>query len=44
MQCGLPDSDAARDHGLEGQFVGRDRHYLLWIDMPAERPFLEEQC
>lgn len=42
LQCGLPDSDAARDHGLEGQFVGRDDH-LLWIDMPAERPFLEEQ-
>ncbi len=42
LQCGLPDSDAARDHGLEGQFVGRDDH-LLWIDMPAEKPFLEEQ-
>lgn len=42
LQCGLPDSDAARDHGLEGQFVGRDDH-LLWIDMPTEKPFLEEQ-
>lgn len=42
LQCGLPDSDAARDHGLEGQFVTRDDH-LLWIDMPTEKPFLEEQ-
>ncbi len=42
LQCGLPDSDAARDHGLEGQFVNRDDH-LLWIDMPTEKPFLEEQ-
>ncbi|MFJ7668627.1 AAA domain-containing protein [Lysinibacillus sp. NPDC097195] len=42
LQCGLPDSDAARDHGLEGQFVDRDDH-LLWIDMPTEKPFLEEQ-
>lgn len=42
LQCGLPDSDAARDHGLEGQFVKRDDH-LLWIDMPTEKPYLEEQ-
>ncbi|MEG0258985.1 MAG: AAA domain-containing protein, partial [Lysinibacillus sp.] len=42
LQCGLPDSDAARDHGLEGQFVSRDDH-LLWIDMPDEKPFFEEQ-
>ncbi|MFJ5790701.1 DEAD/DEAH box helicase [Lysinibacillus sp. NPDC093197] len=42
LQCGLPDSDLARDHGLEGHFVNRDDH-LLWIDMPTEKPFLEEQ-
>ncbi|MGE7842477.1 DEAD/DEAH box helicase [Lysinibacillus sp. NPDC093712] len=42
LQCGLPDSDAARDHGLEGHFVNREDH-LLWIDMPTEKPFLEEQ-
>ncbi|MEK5330156.1 DEAD/DEAH box helicase [Lysinibacillus sp. FSL W8-0992] len=42
LQCGLPDSDIARDHGLEGHFVNRDDH-LLWIDMPTEKPFLEEQ-
>jgi len=42
LQCGLPDSDAARDHYLEGQFVNRDDH-LLWIDIPTEKPYLEEQ-
>ena len=42
LQCGLPDSDAARDHCLEGQFVSRDDH-LLWIDIPTEKPYLEEQ-
>lgn len=42
LQCGLPDSDAARDHGLEGQFIKRDDH-LLWIDIPTEKPYLEEQ-
>ncbi|MEA0553865.1 AAA domain-containing protein [Lysinibacillus irui] len=42
LQCGLPDSDAARDHGLEGQFVKRHDH-LLWIDIPTEKPYLEEQ-
>ena len=42
LQCGLPDSDAARNHCLEGQFVSRDDH-LLWIDIPTEKPYLEEQ-
>lgn len=42
LQCGLPDSDAARDHCLEGQFVNRDDH-LLWVDIPTEKPYLEEQ-
>ena len=42
LQCGLPDSDAARDHCLEGQFLNRDDH-LLWIDIPSEKPYLEEQ-
>ncbi|MGE7091212.1 AAA domain-containing protein [Lysinibacillus sp. NPDC048646] len=42
LQCGLPDSDVARDHGLEGQFVRREDH-LLWIDIPTEKPYLEEQ-
>ena len=31
-----------RDHGLEGQFIKRDDH-LLWIDIPTEKPYLEEQ-
>lgn len=30
------------DHGLEGQFVKREDH-LLWIDIPTEKPYLEEQ-
>ncbi|MGN4126851.1 AAA domain-containing protein [Lysinibacillus sphaericus] len=42
LQCGLQDSDVVRDHGLEGQFIGRDDH-LLWVDMPTEKPYLEEQ-
>ena len=42
LQCGLPDSDVARDHCLEGQFVSRDDH-LLWIDIPTEKPYIEEQ-
>ena len=42
LKCGLPDSDALRDHGLEGQFVRRDDH-LMWIDIPDEKPFFEEQ-
>ncbi|WP_249664475.1 C-terminal helicase domain-containing protein, partial [Lysinibacillus sp. D4B1_S16] len=39
LQCGLPDSDSARDHGLEGLFVKRDDH-LLWIDILTEKPYL----
>lgn len=42
LHCGLPDSDVARDHCLEGQFVSRDDH-LLWIDIPDEKPYFEEQ-
>lgn len=42
LQCGLADSDAARDHGLEGNFIKRNDH-LLWIDIPTEKPYLEEQ-
>ncbi|MFJ7737190.1 AAA domain-containing protein [Lysinibacillus sp. NPDC097287] len=42
LQCGLPDSDVARDHGLEGEFVSREDH-LMWIDIPDEKPFFEEQ-
>ncbi|KOS66464.1 DNA helicase [Lysinibacillus contaminans] len=42
LRCGLPDSDVARDHCLEGQFVSRDDH-LMWIDIPDEKPYFEEQ-
>ncbi|GLC88021.1 DEAD/DEAH box helicase [Lysinibacillus piscis] len=42
LQCGLIDSDTVRDHRLEGQFVNRDDH-LMWIDIPSEKPYLEEQ-
>ncbi|WP_050183325.1 DEAD/DEAH box helicase [Domibacillus robiginosus] len=42
LQCGLPDSDAARDHRLESPLVRRENH-LLWIDMPNEPAFFEER-
>ncbi|WP_082087877.1 AAA domain-containing protein [Domibacillus indicus] len=42
LQCGLADSDAARDHLLESPLVKRDNH-LLWLDMPNEPAFFEER-
>ncbi|MBD8027940.1 AAA family ATPase [Ureibacillus sp. Re31] len=42
LKCGLPDSDALRDHKLEGQSIKRNDH-LLWIDIPNKRPFFEER-
>lgn len=42
LQCGLPDSDAARDHKLESNWVRRDEH-LLWIDVPNKPSFFEQR-
>ncbi|MDN4608035.1 AAA domain-containing protein [Sporosarcina highlanderae] len=42
LQCGLMDSDAARDHMLSSQYVRRDDH-LLWFDMPNEPSYFEAQ-
>lgn len=42
LQCGLPDSDAARDHLLETSLFDRSNH-LLWIDVPNEAPYFEER-
>lgn len=42
LRCGLTDSDTMRDHLLESHYVKRDDH-LIWIDMPNERAFFEEQ-
>lgn len=42
LQCGLVDSDTARDHLLESRFVNRKDH-LLWLDMPNEKPYFEER-
>lgn len=42
LQCGLPDSDSARDHLLESQLFNRDNH-LLWLDIPNEAGFFEER-
>lgn len=42
LQCGLVDSDTARDHLLESRFVKRKDH-LLWLDMPNEKPYFEER-
>lgn len=42
LQCGLINSDTVRDHFLEGHYVKRSDH-LLWLDMPNEKPYFEEQ-
>jgi superfamily I DNA and/or RNA helicase len=42
LQCGLPNSDAARDHLLASKYIHRNDH-LLWFDMPNEPPFFEAQ-
>lgn len=42
LQCGLADSDTARDHLLESRYVKRKDH-LLWLDMPSEKPYFEER-
>lgn len=42
LQCGLDDSDAARDHGLTSRYLRRDDH-LLWFDMPNEPAYFEAQ-
>ncbi|WP_339251522.1 AAA domain-containing protein [Sporosarcina sp. FSL W8-0480] len=42
LQCGLEDSDNARDHLLSSRFIKRDDH-LLWFDMPNEPSYFEAQ-
>lgn len=42
LQCGLEDSDVARDHLLDSHYVKRQDH-LIWLDMPNDKPFFEEQ-
>ena len=42
LKCGLPDSDALRDHKLESQLINRQDH-LLWVDVPNERSYFEER-
>lgn len=42
LQCGLTDSDKVRDHLLESHYVKRQDH-LIWLDMPNEKRFFEEQ-
>jgi len=42
LKCGLPDSDALRDHKLQSPFVKREEH-LLWIDIPNKKKFFEER-
>ncbi|QCR32583.1 ATP-binding protein [Lysinibacillus sp. SGAir0095] len=41
LQCGLPDSDAIRDHKLDSPFIKRKEH-LLWVDIPNKQEFFEE--
>ncbi|CAM5223926.1 Superfamily I DNA and/or RNA helicase OS=Ureibacillus acetophenoni OX=614649 GN=SAMN05877842_103126 PE=4 SV=1 [Ureibacillus acetophenoni] len=42
LKCGLPDSDAARDHKLVSKFINRNDH-LLWFDIPNESSYFEER-
>lgn len=42
LQCGLPDSDALRDHLLESKTIRRADH-LLWLDTPNEPAFFEDK-
>lgn len=42
LQCGLPDSDAMRDHQLDASQFTRD-HHLVWIDVPNQRGYFEER-
>lgn len=42
LQCGLTDSDSARDHLLESTLIERNNH-LLWLDMPNEPAYFEER-
>ncbi|PIC64555.1 hypothetical protein CSV79_06255 [Sporosarcina sp. P13] len=42
LQCGLPDSDAMRDHLLETTTIRREDH-LLWLDTPNTSPFFEDK-
>lgn len=42
LKCGLPDSDALRDHKLDSALIKRNEH-LLWIDIPNTYSFFEER-
>ncbi len=42
LTCGLPDSDAARDHRLVTPHFNRS-HHLLWLDIPNEPAYYEQR-
>ncbi|WP_042472740.1 DEAD/DEAH box helicase [Bacillus ndiopicus] len=42
LQCGLANSDEARDHLLETPLFNRQNH-LLWLDIPHEERYFEER-
>jgi len=42
LQCGLDNSDEARDHKLDGHYVKRQEH-LLWFDLPNQPAYFEER-
>ncbi|MBB5148678.1 DEAD/DEAH box helicase [Ureibacillus thermosphaericus] len=42
LHCGLDNSDEARDHKLNGNYVKRHEH-LLWFDLPNEPHYFEER-
>lgn len=42
LQCGLTNSDEARDHKLTTSYFGR-QHHFMWIDTPAQPPYFEQR-
>ena len=42
LQCGLPDSDALRNHRLETSHFNEGNH-LLWFDVPNEKAYFEQR-
>jgi hypothetical protein len=42
LACGLPEPDRQRAHGFNLPWL-RPEHHLLWINTPAEGPFVEQK-
>lgn len=42
LSCGITNSNAQRDHLLEGQLIKRGQH-IMWFDLPNEKEFFEQK-